>query len=117
MAEFARAGQLVALDDVLDLAAMNEQYGRSWIDLATVDGKVYGVFIKAALKGLIWYNPKYFSGPAPTIWDAVMATDPAPAQALWCVGLESGAASGWPGTDWIEEGLRRKVRHQDLEAR
>ena len=25
------------------------------------------------------------------------------AQATWCVGIESGAASGWPATDWIED--------------
>jgi alpha-glucoside transport system substrate-binding protein len=26
----------------------------------------------------------------------------------WCIGLESGAASGWPGTDWIEDILLRQ---------
>ncbi len=25
------------------------------------------------------------------------------AKALWCLGVESGASSGWPGTDWIED--------------
>lgn len=25
------------------------------------------------------------------------------AKATWCLGVESGAASGWPGTDWIED--------------
>lgn len=108
LVEWAKQGALKPLDDVLDIAKYKEETSPAFVDLGTVDGKVYGVFIKSALKGLIWYNPKVFSGPAPTSWDAVMATDPAPAQALWCVGLESGAASGWPGTDWIEDFVIRQ---------
>jgi alpha-glucoside transport system substrate-binding protein len=115
MAEFARAGRLVALDQVLDLNAMSEQYARSWLDLATVDGKIYGVFVKAALKGLIWYNPRAFQAAgysAPGTWDDLMALTEriaAGGKAPWCIGLESGAASGWPATDWIENILLRSA--------
>ena len=113
MAEFARAGNLVALDDVLDMSAMGEQYAKSWIDLGMVDGKVYGVFVKAALKGLIWYNPKAFEAAGyqvPATWDELIAlTDriAAAGKTPWCIGLESGAASGWPATDWIEDIILR----------
>lgn len=113
MAEFARAGRLVALDDVLDLSAMRDQYARSWIDLVTVDGKTYGVVVKAALKGLIWYNPKAFAAAGyqvPKTWDDLAAlTDRIAGEGKtpWCIGLESGAASGWPATDWIEDILLR----------
>jgi alpha-glucoside transport system substrate-binding protein len=31
------------------------------------------------------------------------------ATALWCLGLGSGAASGWPGTDWIEDLVLRQA--------
>ena len=31
------------------------------------------------------------------------------AQALWCLRLGSGAASGWPGTDWIEDLVLRQA--------
>ena len=31
------------------------------------------------------------------------------AEATWCIGLESGAASGWPGTDWIEDIVLRQA--------
>lgn len=113
VAEFARDGRLTALDEALDLAAMREQYAQSWIDLATVDGKVYGVFIKAALKGLIWYNPKAFATAGyqvPETWDAVLQLTEriaAEGKTPWCIGLESGAASGWPATDWIEDIMLR----------
>ena len=109
MAEFARAGKLVPLNSVLELGAMKAQYAQSWIDLGAVDGKVYGIFVKAALKGLIWYNPKAFVAAGysvPSTWDELLAlTDrvAADGKTAWCIGLESGAASGWPATDWIED--------------
>src|SRR5207253_6604735 len=60
MAEFAKMGKLVDLSGVLDQAAMQQQYSQDWIKLGTVDGKMVGIFIKAALKGSIWYDPKTF---------------------------------------------------------
>ncbi len=113
MAEFARAGKLVPLDGVVDLGAMKEQYAQSWIDLGTVDGKVYGIFVKAALKGLIWYNPQAFAAAGfevPATWDELLALTSriaADGKTAWCIGLESGAASGWPATDWIEDIMLR----------
>jgi len=106
MREFATRGALKPLDDVLDIEAYKSETSPGFVDLGTVDGKVAGVFIKAAVKGLIWYNPKVYTGGVPTSWDdlgtkagAAATGDTKP----WCVGLESGAASGWPGTDWIED--------------
>lgn len=109
MAEFAQAGNLIPLDDVVDLGAMRDQYAQSWLDLGTVDGKLYGIFIKAALKGLIWYNKPAFEQAGYTIpqtWDELLALTDRIAnegKTPWCIGLESGAASGWPATDWIED--------------
>lgn len=108
MAEFARRGRLVALDQVLDLRAMRQQYAPTWLELGSVQGRIYGIFIKTALKGLIWYNPRTFrqhTSTVPQTWDALMALTDRIAQTgttPWCIGLESGAASGWPATDWIE---------------
>jgi alpha-glucoside transport system substrate-binding protein len=109
MAEFARGGKLVDLSTVLDTATYKADTAPAFVDLGTVDGKIAGVFIKSAVKGLIWYNKSVFTGTAPTTWDALAATSPAPAQKLWCIALESGAASGWPGTDWIEDIVLRQA--------
>jgi alpha-glucoside transport system substrate-binding protein len=109
MVEYARAGALKPLDDVLDIATYTSETAPAFVELGTVDGAIHGVFIKSALKGLVWYNPANFSGDAPTTWEAVMGTDKGSAQNLWCVGLESGAASGWPGSDWIEDFLLRQA--------
>jgi alpha-glucoside transport system substrate-binding protein len=108
MAEYASAGKLIALDDVIDLQAYQSDTAPALAQLGKTDGKVYGVFIKAAIKGLIWYNPKlhdYGSG-APKTWSDLTSQATAnqgQAKATWCLGIESGAASGWPVTDWIED--------------
>lgn len=114
MAEYAKAGALKPLDTVLDLAKYKEETGSGLVDLGTVDGKVVGVFIKAAVKGLIWYSPALhdYSTGAPATWDELktMATaNQGNAGAIWCVGLESGSATGWPGTDWIEDIVLRQA--------
>jgi alpha-glucoside transport system substrate-binding protein len=108
MAEYAQAGALKPLDDVLDLSTYTSETSPGLVKLGQTGGKTYGVFIKAAIKGLIWYSPKLhdYSSAPPATWDDLKsqgAANKGNAKALWCLGLESGAASGWPGTDWIEE--------------
>jgi alpha-glucoside transport system substrate-binding protein len=94
---------------------MKQQYSDDWLKLAQVDGKQVGIFIKAALKGQIWYDPKTFSavngGSNPKTWDDMLALSnkiAATGTAPWCIGLEAGAASGWPGTDWLEDIVLRQ---------
>ena len=108
MAEYAEAGALVPLEDVLDVETYLADTAPSLVELGKTDGQVYGVFIKAAVKGLIWFNPSLydFGANPPSTWDDLLEQGEAnqgDAEALWCVGIESGAASGWPATDWIED--------------
>ena len=108
MTEFAKGGSLKPLDGVLDLNTYKADTVEALVDLGTVDGKIAAVFIKLSVKGFIWYNTAEYDGTAPANWDAVMGTDPGSADSLWCVGLESGADSGWPGTDWVEDFVIRQ---------
>ncbi|RPI34512.1 MAG: carbohydrate ABC transporter substrate-binding protein [Chloroflexota bacterium] len=111
--EYATQGHLIALNDVLDMSRMAEEYDEGFINLASQDGKLYGIFIKAAVKSLVWYNPKAFEAAGytvPTTWEELNALEQQiidDGAAPWCIGLESGAASGWPGTDWIEDIMLR----------
>jgi alpha-glucoside transport system substrate-binding protein len=114
MVEFTKAGALKTLDDVLDIAKYKEETAPALVELGTVDGKISGVFIKAAVKGLIWYSPKLhdYSSAPPATWDDLVSQAKAnqgDAKAIWCVGLESGAATGWPGTDWLEDIVLRQA--------
>ncbi len=106
--ELAKAGKLVDLSKVLDMKAYAKNYSQGWKDLGSVDGKLYGLFVKAAIKGLVWYDPKNIKAAGitlPKTWDEMMATSKqiaATGVTPWSIGIESGAASGWVATDWLE---------------
>jgi alpha-glucoside transport system substrate-binding protein len=114
MAEYAAAGNLVNLGDVIDMSTYQNDYAQTWIDLGTASGELVGIFIKASVKGLIWYDPKVWDAnnyQQPATWDDMMALSTQIADSgntPWCVALESGAASGWPGTDWLEDIVLRQ---------
>ena len=116
LAEFAKSGKLKPLDNVLDMGQRQQQYASDWIKLGQVDdkgqigsGKTYSIFIKTALKGLVWYDPKNFQSggyQVPKTWEDLQSTQNKMAgsgTAPWCIGLESAASSGWPGSDWVKE--------------
>jgi len=109
MKEFAQRGVLVPLDDLANLA----EHPKAFVDLGSADGHVYGVFLGADLKSLVWYNPKAFAAKGyevPTSWAGLLELSRrivADGGAPWAIGLESGAATGWPGTDWIEDIMLR----------
>src|SRR5690606_9684213 len=111
MREFAQRGALVPLDDIIDIDTYKAETSPGFVELGTVDGQLYGVFIKAAVKGLIWYNPAHYDGTVPETWDELTAIADEQATgdtAAWCVGLEAGPGSGWPATDWIEDFVLRQ---------
>jgi len=111
--EFAYQRKIVPIDEFIDMKKLREDYGESWIELGSYENKLYGIFIKASLKSLIWYSPKnlsQFTSELPSSWDELMELTERIARTgkrPWSIGLESGAASGWPGTDWIEDILLR----------
>jgi alpha-glucoside transport system substrate-binding protein len=88
-------------------------FSADWLKYSTVDGTLYGVPLGSNVKSFVWYSPKTFKAKGwtvPTTWDEMMklsdtiaATNIKP----WCAGIESGSATGWPATDWIEDVLLR----------
>lgn len=114
MQQYVQAGKLQPLDSVLDISTYKNETAPALTALGTVNGKTYGVFIKSAVKGLIWYNPKIhdFSSSPPATWSDLqnaISQYGSLAQAPWCLGVESGAASGWPATDWLEDLVLREA--------
>lgn len=107
MRQLMAEGHMLALSDFIDMDGVKQDYDQGLIDLASHDGTMYGIWQTAALKGLVYYNPKTYQGPtAAKDWAELnnwakefAATGTAP----WCIGVESGAASGWLATDWIEQ--------------
>ena len=115
MIEFAKAGKLVDLSTFMDMDVLQSDYSPTWLDLGTYKGKFCGVFISADLKSLVWYSPKAFAAAGytvPTTWEELIALSDkmvADGKTPWALGLECGAASGWAGTDWVEDIMLRTV--------
>ncbi len=91
---------------------VDEFWSESWKGYGTVDGTFYAAPLMASVKGWVWYSPAEFEAngyEVPTTWDELMAlTEDMSANNTatykpWCVGFGSGDATGWPGTDWIED--------------
>lgn len=82
--------------------------------IGVVGGKHYEMMVKTQVKGLLWYNKKVYTGAAPKTFDDLLAIDPSKynAQKLFCAGFESGAASGWPASDQIDNIIMRQSGDQ-----
>ncbi len=111
LVELAQGGKLIELSKILDMKEFDKNYSSGWKTLGTVNGKLYGVFMKAAIKGLVWYDPVTFKDKGlkvPTndwTWTQMMDLSKqaiSKGLAPWAIGVESGSASGWVGTDWLE---------------
>jgi alpha-glucoside transport system substrate-binding protein len=111
LTNFAKQGKVIALNDAVDMNALQATTAKSWVTLGEPlnDGKLYQIFSWAAVKGLIWYNPKNFQAKGynvPKSWDdltnlqsQIKGTGTTP----WCLTVESGSATGWMASDWLKE--------------
>ena len=118
-ADLASKGLLTPLgDDVEKFLVDNYAAGQSWVDLSTyagADGKkaLYAFPFKADVKSLVWYVPDNFTDmgyEVPTTMEDLLALSAkivADGGTPWCIGLGSGAATGWPATDWVEDIMLR----------
>jgi len=112
LADFANAGYIVPLSADTDAAI---EWADAWKTFGNVDGVQFGVPMKSDLKSLVWYSPARFAADGYTVpetFDDFVAlvndiTAAGGSKAL-CVGIESGQATGWTYTDWVEEMVLRQ---------
>jgi alpha-glucoside transport system substrate-binding protein len=119
MADLAARGELTPLaDGTADWVRANYAAGDSWVSLGTAAGAdgtdgLYGFFYKVDVKSLVWYSPEAFEEAGydiPTTMEDLLALSDqivADGSTPWCIGLGSGAATGWPATDWVEDIMLR----------
>ena len=119
VAVLARSGSLVDLSSFLDVDALENEYSPHLLALGSVDsdgawpsdeGTLYGVFVRASVKSLVWYPVPAFHDAGyeiPASWDELIALTEqmvVDGRVPWCNGEgDFGYANGWPGTDWIED--------------
>jgi alpha-glucoside transport system substrate-binding protein len=110
----AEAGTIVSLEDLgFDIGELEDTVGEYLMSLVEFDGEHWGLPTNVNLKSMIWYPKDDFDAAGytvPTTWDELMALSDqmvADDNTPWCVGFESGGATGWPATDWMEDIMLR----------
>ncbi|GAA0740743.1 ABC transporter substrate-binding protein [Dactylosporangium roseum] len=84
--------------------AVRAHFSPQWQQFGSVDGRLYGVYFKAANKSVIWYRDDAFTaagvGP-PTTLDELTAVSQTLVDS-GTVAMAVPGADGWPLTDWFE---------------
>ncbi len=120
-------GYALDMEDLIDPDWIKQNYSEAWQDLATFDTPdggtmVAGIWARANGKSFVFYPKAKFDEAGyvvPTTWDEMMTLTEqiaADGDTPWCIGIESGAATGWTMTDWIEDVLLRVAPPEDYDA-
>jgi alpha-glucoside transport system substrate-binding protein len=110
--DFAGQGFLLPLTPEVD-AAVRPQWPAGTLETYSYEGNAYAVQVKTDLKSIVWYNTQVFADGGyevpTTLGDLVALGNQmiADGQTPWCVGIESGPATGWTFTDWMEDMMLR----------
>ena len=128
VADLARRGHITPLgQETADWVLENYAAGPSWVDLGTHEGPdgtdaFYGLIYKVDLKSLVWFVPENFEDAGYEIPETMEDLKALTQQIVdegetpWCIGLGSGAATGWPATDWVEDLMLRINTPEDYDA-
>lgn len=85
-------------------SAVGANYSDAWKQLGTVDGKLYGVYFKAANKSVVWYRTDDFADAGvqpPKTWDELKTVSTTLAESGKTPMVAAGG-DGWVLTDWFE---------------
>jgi len=116
LARMVADGYVQPADDAV-VATAGEGLTEDWLSYGAIDGTQYGIPIMGSVKSFVWYSPAAFEESGyviPTTWDELMTlTDQIAADhgsetvKPWCSGIESGGATGWAATDFLEDMVLR----------
>jgi len=114
---FVKKGKVIDLSTFMDLEKLAANYNESWLDMGTMEGPkgpiLAGIWGRVNGKSAVWYPKAEFDKAGyevPETWEELMALTKQikeDGDTPWCVGIESGAATGWVATDWMEELMLR----------
>ena len=126
--ELVRTGEVVELDEETQEVAQ-QNWPEGWNQIARLDqkgDKQYGVFTKADVKSLVWYQPSIFEEKGyniPKTFEelvALMGEMRTNEDTPFCVGIDgeidgeqvllgsAGTGQGWVFTDWVEDMVLRQ---------
>jgi alpha-glucoside transport system substrate-binding protein len=112
-ADLVAGGYVYDVADWLGMDFLSGQYNDAWLDLAEIGGIQAGVWYRASVKSLVWYNIPAFEEEGyeiPETWDEMLALSDQMVRdgyTPWTIGIESSGATGWVATDWVEDIMLR----------
>ena len=125
MALWAKQGKVIDLNKFMKADWLKKNYDPGLININTVDtpnGKILGgVFERINYKSAVWYPKKAFDAAGykiPTTWNEMLALSDQivkDGDTPWCIAIESGGATGWPATDWIENIMLRTTTPENYD--
>jgi alpha-glucoside transport system substrate-binding protein len=98
--------KLVSLEEA---GADPANYADYWKAMGSADGKWLAMPVKVDIKNIIWYSPAVFEAngyEVPNTWeelDALVEKMVADGNVPWSMGMESGEATGWTASDFIQD--------------
>ncbi len=123
---FVEGGSVIDVSTFISEEHLQSAYDQSWLDMVQMEGPdgpvIAGVWHRFNGKSLVWYPKDDFDAAGyevPTTWDELIElTDmiASDGDTPWCIGIESGTATGWPATDWIEDILLRTTSLENYDA-
>jgi alpha-glucoside transport system substrate-binding protein len=120
--ELEKEGKIVDLNIFLEDDYLQQQYPEAYLDLATLDGKMLGVWFSVGLKSLVWYPSQAFKAKGyvvPETWDELIALSDqivADGGTPWCIAINDFDGLRWVGTDWVEDILLRTAPPETYDA-
>jgi len=114
VADIVKRNKATALDDIVDMNSLKSSMTPGTLEAGTFNDKLYGLLVSMNVKSLVFYNKKAFAQAGyqvPKSLDELNAlTDQIKSDGgtPWCMGIQdTGGASGWPATDWMEDLVMR----------
>ncbi len=111
-------GELVETGTVMPVSASvvdATDWPSAFLDVGAIGGVQYAMPIQVEPKSVVWYQPEAFArrgySVPTTLQEFLDLTDTmiADGETPLCVGIESGQATGWTYTDWVEDMMLRSA--------
>jgi alpha-glucoside transport system substrate-binding protein len=125
LASFVKKGKVVDVTTFLPADFLKKQYKQGWLDMAVMQGPngplTAGIWARYNGKSEVWYPKAAFDAAGykvPTTWDEMIALSDQivkDGDTPWCIGIESGAATGWAMTDWVEDVMLRTTTPENYD--
>jgi alpha-glucoside transport system substrate-binding protein len=120
--DFVSRGKVQDLNEWFEPGYLKEHYDQSWLNIATMDDIMAGIWYRANVKSLVWYPKAEFEEAGyevPKTWDEMMELSRQMVEdgrKPWSIGIESSGATGWVATDWLEDIMLRTVEPEKYDA-